>query len=271
MKQFAILFLSILMITAISCNNEDEDADFVSQTAETKTAVLEEFTGVKCGFCPDGAKIAQEMIAEHPGKAIAIGIHGGSYSTPYAGDPDLSTTWASELISFSQLGGFPSGMVQRRDHDSDGKLAMGRGQWKSVANTVVGESAPVNVAIRSTYDEATNTANIKVQVYYTADGGGANLLNVAITQNGIQTQQSGDPTPNDPYTHKHVLRDLLTTQWGTSIATTTVGTLQTFDFTYNLKAGEIAADCEVVAYVTQGDKTEILNADICHMVNGEVQ
>lgn len=278
MKRFSILFLSILMISALSCknnNNDDDDdnnnasTDFVSKTAENKTAVLEEFTGVRCGYCPDGARIAAEMVAEHPGKAISIAVHGGSYSTPYSGDPDLTSSWSAAFRSWAGVTGFPSGMVQRRDHDNDGQISCYRSTWKSIANTVVTEAAPVNVGIQSSVSGT--TASIKVQVYYTADGGGANLLNVAICEDGIQTQQSGDPDPSTPYTHAHVLRDLVTGQWGASIATTTVGTMETYEYTYTLKAGEVAANCSVVAYITKGDKTEILNANSTHLVNGSTK
>ncbi len=267
MKKLSIILLSFLLVFAACKKDEEEDTEFVNQTAETKTALLEEFTGVKCGYCPQGAAIAAEMIAEHPGKAIAIGIHGVSYNTPYGSDPDLSTTWATDIVSFAKNTGWPGGMVNRRDHDNNNKLSMSRSSWKGVANTIVGESAPVNIGIRTKYESG--VATITVQLYYTADGGGANLLNVAITENDIQTKQAGAPV--DPYTHKHVLRDLVTGQWGKTISTTSSGTLETFEFTYTPKGLEIAANCEVVAFVTKADHTEVLNADMTHLIDGEVK
>jgi len=266
MKKFTIILMLFVLI-ASACKKdeeEDENKDFVSQTAEKKTALLEEFTGVRCGYCPQGAIIAAEIIAEHPGHAIAIGVHGGSYSTPYDGDPSLKTEWAAELITFSQLGGFPAGMVNRRDHDSDGKIATGRGGWKGIANTIVTEAAPVNIGIKSVVESG--VAKITVQIYYTADGGGTNLLNVAITENGIQTKQSG--STDDPYTHKHVLRDFVTGQWGKTISKTATGTLETFEFTYTPKSDVIVANCEVVAFITKADHSDVLNADITHLVDG---
>lgn len=265
MTKLSIFVLAfVLMVSA--CKKDEEATNFVNQTAETKTALLEEFTGVKCGYCPDGAVIAAEMIAEHPGKAISIGIHGVAYNTPYGSDPDLTTAWADALVSYAQNTGWPGGMVNRRDHDNDGKISMGRGSWKSVANIIVAESAPVNIGIRSKYESG--VATITVELYYTGDGGGANLLNVAITENGIKTQQSG--AAENPYTHAHTLRDLVTGQWGTSVTETTSGSLKTFEFSYTLKAGQVAANCEVVAFVTKGDHSEVLNADATHLVGGEV-
>jgi len=267
MKKLALILLAFVLVASACKKDEEEEAnaEFVSKTAEKKVALLEEFTGVRCGYCPQGAIIAAEIIAEHPGQAIAIDVHGGSYATPYPGDPELKTPWAAQLISFSQLTGFPAGMVNRRDHDNNGKIATGRGGWKGIANTVVTESSPVNIGIRSKVESG--VAKITVQIYYTADGGGANLLNVAITESGIGTKQSG--SSDNPYIHKHVLRDLVTGQWGKSITSTKKGALQTFELTYKLKSGEVAGECHVVAFITKGDHTDVLNAEDTKMVNGE--
>jgi len=268
MKRLTIILLAFVLIASACKKKDDEDdanAEFVSKSAEKKVALLEEFTGVRCGYCPDGAKIAAEILTEHPGQAIAIGIHGGPYSMPYSGDPDLSTPWADQLISFSRLTGFPSGMVNRRDHDNNGRIATGRGGWKGIANTIVTESAPVNIAIRSKVEGG--VAKITVQIYYTADGGGANLLNVAITESGIGTKQAG--SNDDPYIHTHVLRDLITGQWGKSISSTKKEVLETFELTYKLKSGEVASKMEVVAFITKDDHTEVLNAEDTKLVDGE--
>ena len=39
----------------------------VSQNASNRNVLLEEFTGVNCGFCPDGHRIADEIVAANPG------------------------------------------------------------------------------------------------------------------------------------------------------------------------------------------------------------
>ena len=104
MKKLALILLAFVLVASACKKDEEEEAnaEFVSKTAEKKVALLEEFTGVRCGYCPQGAIIAAEIIAEHPGQAIAIDVHGGSYATPYPGDPELKTPWAAQLISFSQ-------------------------------------------------------------------------------------------------------------------------------------------------------------------------
>lgn len=264
MKKIALFIIAVLVII-VSCKKDGDstDTEFVSKTSEKKVVLVEEFTGVKCGFCPDGAVVIADMIANNPEKVIAIGLHGAAYNTPYAGDPDLTSSWTQAIVTFAQNTGWPGAMISRRDHDNDGKLSLGRGSWPSAAAPIMNEAAPVNIGIKSTVEGS--VATITVQLYYTADGGGSNLLNVAITESGIVTQQAG---ATGPYTHKHVLREFLTGQWGVDVSTTTSGTLKTFTYTYTLKTGEVAANCNVVAFVTKSDHTEVLNVDETHMVGG---
>lgn len=44
---------------------------FVSTEVANKNVILEEYTGINCGNCPDGHRIANQIIAAHPGRAWA--------------------------------------------------------------------------------------------------------------------------------------------------------------------------------------------------------
>ena len=55
---------------------------FVSTTPENKNVVLEEFTGIYCGFCPDGHVIGQGLHDANPNDVFLINIHTGGYSNP---------------------------------------------------------------------------------------------------------------------------------------------------------------------------------------------
>ena len=47
---------------------------FVSTTRSTKNVLIEEFTGINCGYCPDGHRIVGEVMAAHPNNVFAINI-----------------------------------------------------------------------------------------------------------------------------------------------------------------------------------------------------
>jgi hypothetical protein len=264
MRKLAMMLVALLFIMSACKKDINNSQSFVFQAPEKKVVLVEEFTGVRCQYCPDGARVLSEMTSANPGKVIAIGIHGVSFNTPHTGDVDLTSSWADALVGFAQNTVWPGAMVNRRPFNRASELTIDRYSWSSAASIIMAEDAPVNIGIKSVFDDS--VARITVEVYYTADGGGANLINIAIVESGIITQQAG---AQDLYIHKNVLRDLLTGQWGAPIAATKANSSEIFEYTYVLKAGEIAANCSIIAFVTLGDRTEVLNVDEAQLVNGE--
>ena len=57
----------------------------VSTDPQQKNAVLEEFTGIHCGNCPDGHAIGRELMENNPYRVVVISIHQGNYAIPVEG------------------------------------------------------------------------------------------------------------------------------------------------------------------------------------------
>lgn len=252
---FAMILVALVSVVSYYSLNAQE---FVSTSPQGRTAVLEEFTGIYCVFCPDGHRIAQELYDTYPGKFIAINIHTGGYANPQkASDPDFRTQWGEAIASISGLTGYPAGQVNRELFNGASALAMGRGSWAGVTQQVLNSgNSPVNVAVRNTFDQAANKVTIEVEMYYTGNAGENNKLNVAILENGVVGYQTGGEDPNN-YVHNHILRDLVTGQWGETITETTSGSYVKKTYEYTFPDGIIAANCDVVAFVTQNDNRYI--------------
>ncbi len=244
----------------------------VSTAVENKKVVLEEFTGIYCTFCPDGHLRAQQLANNNPGNVVLVNIHSGSFANPNAGDPDYRTSFGTALDNQSQLTGYPAGTVNRRVFSqamTPGGTALGRGDWASNANTILGETSYVNVALESSVDAMTRVMTVDVELYFSgATAPGSVNLNVALLQSNIegpQTGSSANPSqvlPNGNYSHNHMLRHLLTGQWGDVISTTTQGTTVSRQYTYTLPANinnvslELG-DLEIVAFVVEGQQNVI--------------
>jgi hypothetical protein len=56
----------------------------VSTTPSNKNIVLEEFTGIHCGYCPDGHTVANTIYNNNPGRVVLINIHSGSFANAAA-------------------------------------------------------------------------------------------------------------------------------------------------------------------------------------------
>ena len=248
----------------------------VSTTPENKNALLEEFTGIYCTYCPDGHVRANSLSNTHGNNFWVINIHAGSFAAPSAGDPDFRTTFGTAIANQSGLTGYPAGTVNRRVYtglgQAAGVTAMGRGNWSNATTQALGQASPVNIALDAEVDEQTRVLKVIVEYYYTANSTVAtNKLNVALLQNNVEGPQTGASTynpgniqANGKYLHQHMLRHLLTGQWGTNINSTTAGSTDRDTFTYTIPASlnSIAydlANLEIVAFIAEGQQ-EVLNS-----------
>ena len=255
----------LFILTLVSVTFFAYSQTFVSTEPANKNVILEEYTGKACGYCPDGHRIAQEMMADNPGRVFAINIHQGNYAS---GIPNYTTQFGNALANQTGLTGFPSGTVNRHIF-SGNKTALGRGEWESKANIILATPSPVNVAAEATLDWATRELTVVVEAYYTGNAANStNMLNVALLQNNILGPQSGgsyfNPTMmvGDLYKHMHMLRHLITGQWGDTIHQTTTGSFFTKTYTYTLpehinNVNLKVEDIEIIVFIAEG-RQEIL-------------
>jgi hypothetical protein len=231
----------------------------VSIEPSNKNVVLEEFTGINCQFCPDGHKKANQIIESNPGRVSVINIHQGGYANV---SPDYRTEWGNAIAAQTKLAGYPSGTVNRHVF-SGGNTILDRGVFAARSTTILGQSSYVNVVVNATVNENTRELTTDVELYYTAAGSPVNLLNIALLQDSILGPQVGAATwypemvKNGQYQHNHMLRDLLTKQWGDSIKQTTAGTFIAKRYLYVIPEAyrDIPVNLgklEIVAFVAEG-------------------
>jgi hypothetical protein len=229
----------------------------VQTTPQNKKVILEEFTGVNCGFCPQGHTIANNIKAANPNNVFLINIHVGGYATPGPGQPDFTTSFGSAIAGQSGLTGYPSGTINRTVFPSIGSTtAMGRGSWATASSLALAQSSYVNVATTATINATTRLLTVLVEAYYTGSSPVAtNKLNVAFLQNNTLGPQTGG-NAGDNYNHQHRLVHMLTGQWGETINTTSAGTFVTRTYTYTIPADykSIIAEMgefEIVAFMAE--------------------
>lgn len=267
------LLLSALGLIGFSASSQT----FVSTTPENRNVVLEEYTGIYCGFCPQGHAIAQDIYDDNPGDVVLVNVHVGGFAAPNAGDPDFRTSFGNALDNAAGVCGYPAGSVNRQEFpgleqtDNNGNpcgatTAMGRGNWTNAANQVLDDASPVNVAGQATLDLSTRTLTVVVEAYYTGDASNStNKLTVAVLQNNIagpQSGSSGNPSqvnPDGTYNHNHMLRHFITGQWGATISTTTQGSFftDTYEWTVPADINDVPLDLnnlEVAVYVAEGNE-----------------
>ena len=248
--------LTLLFLTAFFANIFAQT--IVGTDPETKNVVLEEFTGIHCVYCPDGHAIAQGIQDQHPNDVVLINIHTGSFASPSSGEPDYRTPWGDAIAAQSGLTGYPAGTVNRHlfpGMSQGSGTAMSRGNWTSASNQTLAQESYLNVGCEATVTAA-GQLTVYVEVYYTGDSPeSTNLLNVAILQDNIFGPQTGGGAGNN-YQHMHMLRHMITGQWGVEITETTEGSLYSNTFTYDIPADYndvpvVLEDLDIVAFVSE--------------------
>ena len=281
---------NLILLLSIVCFGVNAQT-FVSTTPENKKVVLEEFTGIYCGFCPDGHVIGQALHTANPNDVFLINIHTGGYAGPNGpSDPDFRTIFGNAIANASGLAGYPAGTVNRATFNgiapqgSAGSTALSRGDWAAAAALVMAEPSEVNVAAQASYDMGTGILTVNTESYFTAAGsaGGYNL-HVAVVMNNVAGPQSGAqnynpggiiPGPWNPtYNHQHMMVHLMDGATGLEYNIVTAGTFVPNTHTWTVPAqmqGEgqgsttgffpdhDPTNMDVVAYIVEGTTNTIV-------------
>lgn len=250
-----LLFAGILFLWSPAVSQT-----IVSTDPENRNALIEEFTGIGCGFCPYGHLEVANFIAAHPEDGFSMAVHHGFYAIPDENQPDFTTEYGDGLGDYFSVNAWPNALLNR--HDFGTGMLYPLNEWSQYASQVISEGSYVNVACEASVDVQTRELTIHVETYYTADSPeDENFLNVVLIQNDIKGPQFSswfNPdaiTPDGAYMHQHMLRDMITGQWGEEITSTSTGSFIDKTYIYTVpesindvpvRLGDIAIVCFIV-------------------------
>ena len=268
MRRISTILLFLLLATTLKAQN------LVSTDPYKRNVIIEEYTGVYCGYCPDGHRIANELAAKYQDRLFVLNIHTGGY----AADASIDFRTEDGNIIGAKVNSFPTGNVNRLANK-----AVGRDTWSLYVEQQVEQMAECNVAGQVVIDKDARKATVTVEVYYTANSvSETNYLNVVMLQDNIIAYQNGShlnpaQVVGGQYRHMHAFRDAITPTWGEDIAPTTAGTFITKTYEYDIpaKIGSFDVDIddiEFVAFVTETKNedestTPVLNANKLHYIS----
>lgn len=260
----SLLVLVVALLTSLVSSAQVTDT-IVSTVPSNRNVLIEEYTGIGCQYCPDGHRIANEIHDAYPDRVCVINIHQGGYA-----NNTYTTAYGNALAAQIGLEGYPAGTVNRHLFSQySNVLDVYRNAWGACANTIMSTPSPVNIAAEGTLDWNTRKLTLRVQLYYTGDQTvTSNMLNIAIIQDNVLGSQSGgsafNPTQmvGNQYCHMHMLRHLITGQWGETIETIAPGTLveKNYEYTIPEQLGSpnpinaVLKDLSFVAFVCEGHK-----------------
>lgn len=253
--KYVMLSFLALGLTLSSCKKEEEKIEEEEVIANelpssfTKKALIEEYTGEWCVWCPAGAEIIAAMKVNNPNKYVAIGVH---YNDP------LEIPQFDVLRGMFSISGFPSATVVRKEFGGD--YAISRGIWESSANSDLAIAATAGIKIETTMDGS-------VTVNYGANSDMSDLkLTVYVIEDNVREvgDQIGAATG---YIHQDVLREVLSGSTGDDV-TIAAGEIQTASFTANL-SGLDAGNTKIAAFLHKHDVAsndfQVINVQEVHL------
>ena len=255
-----------LMLTLPSAAQTASQATASRFTTPGGGVLLEEFTGIHCGYCPQGHAIAKKIMRNHD-NVYTIAIHSGHFAVNHPDEPDFRIDEGEQIDTWFSPSGYPSGMINRSRLNDPSTPVISRSLWPNMARLFDQTEPPVALTANAAYDGSTSQLTIHVEGEYTATEQEPDQeLNVVLTQNNLLGPQSG-ANMGDDYSHQNMLRLFVTPLWGDTLASPKSGERFVRDYTITLPSDikgnkVIPADINVVAFVSCG-KENIVSVTGC--------
>ena len=275
MKYLAIL-LPVAAWALSACDNIESNERWEEKVPVEikKNVLIEDFTGQNCVNCPAATDVIHQLQQGAAGAhIIAVGIHGGSMSYSVDKLPfGLATAIGETYNKDWGVSSWPSGMVDRQG----GLLEFTA--WPSAAASRLQLDPAVDMQLSTAFDgNASDTqwgkAEITVKLSELQAGALENAyVNVWITEGNIVARQTKPEGSDNAYVHQHVLRDVLTPAYGEKVMSQDAEGMATCTFSYDIpktygrSSKTDVPNMTVVAFVTKGEKGEVMQAEEARIV-----
>ncbi len=231
MKKTFIGFAAFVALFAASCKEHGvsidgndslaEDTTYVSSTveqAEVKNFLTEEMSGVRCGNCPEGAIILEELNESNGNRFRVVAIHQGSLTNPITervpkSIQDFTTDDGKKILQliFGEQGNKPCVSFDRWPigNGTNKYLVDGASNWppKIAEMKSKRDKTPVNLKVESKFNAEKSQYDITVTLNYTQAVTTDNKLFVYLTENNIKDAFVESDTM---ITYNHVFRKAVT-------------------------------------------------------------
>jgi hypothetical protein len=189
-------------------------------------ALVEDYTGATCGWCPPGAIITEDLKNANPGRAYVMAIHWG----PFTGGDKFLNPAAEALFKLADSpGSKPTGTVNRQL--SSNKRTYGRTSWKRMAEDVINANtpSPINIGIKAV--QTGSNIEIDVETYFVETVFKDVRVQTFVLQSGYTSDQDDYTIPAPKkWTGDYVNNDCLRWMPGTDASGETLSKTEKDDF-----------------------------------------
>lgn len=260
------------------------EVDSSALNEETAKVLVEEFTGHTCAFCPRNTRKLLAMQEVNDDQIVVTSIHAGE--TFAATEPhypeDFTTPYGDALHEDYQVVnfGYPSALVMRATYPglNNTTVFVGHtGGWEDAINERLNKPATVALGIAATYQGDIRKFYIRVSARALSDlNGNHKLVLLCLEDSVIAPQKDQDSSFPDKrvadYAHRHVVRAQVNSgagAYGETVVSDLLVAGEWIDRTYEFEVPENVVkpeNCSFVAFITNGDTREVIQAEESHDV-----
>lgn len=260
------------------CNTPEPD--FTPRTNPVRKVLIEDFTGHRCGNCPRAAESIHDIFVAYPNQVVAVGVHSAipsEYTNPYPADTNLNpslyythdfrrevSTIIDQRFGVS-TSGLPTGMVNRKQ--VSGSYASNYTTWQTKVGQYLSAPPDADIQIKNFYNPSDSSLCAYVYVQFLQPISGDFKVVLYLVENKFVTwQKDYNETPEHvpDYEHNHILRESITSYWGTSLLDGTAEVNASYVNGYSIKIdpGKYNPDnCYVVGFLYDDNTSEIIQAE----------
>ncbi len=225
--------------------------------------LLEDFTGHDCGNCPSGHLVAAGILSANPERVAVVAIHAGTLSEPHP--PEFPGDWRTPegifyLLTQVGVDEMPKGRINRVPSAA---TVFSYSQWVAKVNESLLVTSPLNLQMQASYHATEQQINVHVNSQWFQNVTGNYRLVILITESHIVAPQlwyGHTPQFVEDYEHEEMLRGSVSGATGLTVADNpATGDIRTDSYTFDWNPNWLPENCEIVAFVTEGENGRVVN------------
>lgn len=183
-----------------------------------KKILLEEYTGMKCIYCPDAATAVKGLSSQYTTSLITVAIHALDQANATAGvymDQIFKTNegdiWAG--TSGFSIPSLPNGVINRKKYNNN-SLTNNYTNWSAVVSQAIKDTFIVQLDVTTNYDTVVKALNTNIKATYQKAYAGKVNLTALLIEEGITGYQDVHGIVTPGYEFEHMMRGTLNSEWG---------------------------------------------------------
>ena len=267
----AIRYISLLILSSgfilLSCSKVQEPfytfKKVLIDTANYRSVLIEDYTGMKCPNCPDAAKIADGLREIYNGQVCVVQVHAGYYAEPEPSGPfttdyrcKAGNTWYTDFACPQN----PIGLVNRTSFKT--KFWLNKDFWPDAVAYQAGLPKAAILSVNNTVilTNGKNVLTTKIQGKFLHKLTGSYNLCVCILEDSLISAQYVHAVIDTKYVFMGVLRGSINGAYGEQ-AVASADSLTQFSKTYTdtLNAGWKVKNLSVLTFLLNPATREIVH------------